>query len=337
MKLIKSKIKNIVNIFITNKFIDINNIIKKKKILIIDYNIFNNFFFLIKKFIKKFILIIIPYNELSKNINILKIIWKILIIKKINKNNIILSISGGVLNDIIGFISSSYLRGIIYLLFPSTLLSQIDSSIGGKNAINFFSKNSIGSIYFSLMIYINYSIIFYMKKNEFKDGYSEIIKYSLINCKKLFFYLFKKFLLKKILIRSCYIKTKIITQDYKENNIRVILNFGHTYGHCIENNIINNISHGEAVSFGIYFALFISNFYFYFKKKKILKILFLLKKFNFLKNKVKFNFNMINKFILDKKFKNKINFIVIKNIGNCIQKIIKKNIILNLLKIFYEI
>ncbi|AQU89448.1 3-dehydroquinate synthase family protein [Candidatus Carsonella ruddii] len=339
MKLIKIKKKYITNIYINNSYKKICNFLNNKKyFLIFDYNIYILFFKFIKFNFKKYKFIILPYGENIKNINSLKIIWKYMIKNKINKNFITFIIGGGVIGDLVSYICSSYFRGINFVLLPTSLLSQIDSSIGGKNAINFFSKNTLGIINCPKFIFINYLIIFYMKKKEFKDGYSEIIKYSLLNNKKFFFYLFKKKNIKKIIIRSCYIKSKIIAQDYNEINFRSILNLGHTYAHCIENNKIKNFSHGESVSIGIIFVLFISSFYYFFCNITIKKILNLFLKFNFfIKNKIKFSKKMINKIILDKKFDNKINYIIIRKIGFCIKKNLKKKILIMFLKKFYEI
>ncbi|WMC20488.1 MAG: 3-dehydroquinate synthase [Candidatus Carsonella ruddii] len=338
MKIIKTKKKFLTNIYINN-FFSLKNIIKNKnKFIVLDYNIYLFFFKKIKKELKKFKFLIVPFGENFKNINILKIIWKYMIKKKINKNYLTIIIGGGVLGDILGFICSSYFRGIKYCLFPTTLLSQIDSSIGGKNAINFFSKNTIGNISNPNFIFINFNIIFYMKKKEFIDGYGEIIKYSIINNKKFFFYIYKKNNLKKIITRSCYIKCKIISQDYYESNYRTILNLGHTYAHCIENNKILKYSHGKSVIIGIIFSFFISSYFYKINLKILKKIFFLFLKFNFyIKNILNFSINMIDKIILDKKFDNKINYILIKNIGNCIKKNIKKKQLIFFLKKFYEI
>ncbi|WP_432771771.1 3-dehydroquinate synthase [Candidatus Carsonella ruddii] len=338
MILIKSKKKNLINIYIDKSY-KINKLLMKKKYLIVfDYNIFLLFFNLIKKEFKKFFYIILPFGENIKNINSLKIIWKYLIKNNVNKNFLLIIIGGGVLGDIVGYVCLSYFRGINYILAPTTLLSQVDSSIGGKNAINFYSKNTLGGISYPIFIYINYSILFYMKKKEFKDGYSEIIKYSLINSKNFFFYLLKNKRIKKIIIRSCYIKSKIISQDYYELNYRSVLNLGHTYAHSIENNKISNYSHGISVAIGIFFSLFISSFFYKFNNFELKKIIKLFNLYNFfVKNKLKFTIKMIKKLILDKKFDNKINYILIKEIGICIKKTLKKNLLINFIKKYYEI
>lgn len=339
MKIIISKKKKNNNIYINNSYKNINKLILlKNNLIILDYNIFILFFSIIKNEFKNYKFIIFPYGENFKNINSLKIIWKYMIKKSINKNFIITIIGGGVLGDLISFASNLYFRGLNFIFLPTSLLSQIDSSIGGKNAINFFSKNALGNINSSIFIFINYNIIFYMKKKEFLDGYSEIIKYSLINNKKMFFFIYKKNFIKKIIIRSCYIKSKIISQDYFENNYRTILNFGHTYGHCVENNKISNLSHGKSVVIGIIFSIYISSIYYNLNIKNIKKILYLFKKLNFfLKNIVNFSKKMIYKIILDKKFNNKINYVLIKKIGVATKKQLKKKILIFLLKKFYEI
>ncbi|MFI4870092.1 MAG: hypothetical protein ACH6QM_00470 [Candidatus Carsonella ruddii] len=339
MKLIKTKNKKIINIYLSNTFKKIKNIfIKKKNYLLIDYNIYINLKKYINFFFKNYKFIIIPYGENIKNINSLKIIWKYMVINKINNYSNIIIIGGGVLGDLISFSCSIYFRGIKYFLFPSSFLSQIDSSIGGKTAINFYTKNTIGSINYPNFIFINYNIIYYMKKKDFIDGYSEVIKYSILNCKKFFFYLYKKKNIKKIINRCCYIKSKIVSQDYYEINIRSSLNLGHTYAHCIENNKILKLSHGKSVSLGIIFCLFFSSFFYNFNKKTLIKIIKIFIKFNFLiKNKLKFSKKMIFKIIFDKKFNYKINYILIREIGFCIKKTIKKQIFLLFLKNFYEI
>ncbi|MFI4883891.1 MAG: hypothetical protein ACH6QK_00720 [Candidatus Carsonella ruddii] len=339
MKLIKTKNRKIINIYLSNTYKKIKIIfIKKKNYLLIDYNIYLNLKKYINFFFKNYKFIIIPYGENIKNINSLKIIWKYMIINKINNYSNIIIIGGGVLGDLISFSCSIYFRGIKYFLFPTSFLSQIDSSIGGKTAINFYSKNTIGSITYPNFIFINYNIIYYMKKKDFIDGYSEVIKYSILNCKKFFFYLYKKKNIKKIINRCCYIKSKIISQDYYEINIRSSLNLGHTYAHCIENNKILKLSHGKSVSLGIIFCLFFSSFFYIFNKKKLIKIIKIFIKFNFLiKNKLKFSKKMIFKIIFDKKFNYKINYILIRKIGFCIKKTIKKQILLLFLKNFYEI
>ncbi|MFI4883725.1 MAG: hypothetical protein ACH6QQ_00745 [Candidatus Carsonella ruddii] len=339
MKLIKTKNRKIINIYLSNTYKKIKIIfIGKKNYLLIDYNIYLKIKKYIICFFKNYKFIIIPNGENIKNINSLKIIWKYMIINKINNYSNIIIVGGGVLGDLISFSCSIYFRGIKYFLFPTSFLSQIDSSIGGKTAINFYSKNTIGSISYSNFIFINYNIIYYMKKKDFVDGYSEIIKYSILNCKKFFFYLYKKKNIKKIINRCCYIKSKVIAQDYYEINIRSSLNLGHTYAHCIENNNILKLSHGKSVSLGIVFSLFFSSFFYILNKKILIKIINFFLKFNLLiKKKIKFSKKMIFKIILDKKFNYKINYILIKKIGFCIKKTIKKKIFLLFLKKFYEI
>ncbi|AFP84255.1 3-dehydroquinate synthase [Candidatus Carsonella ruddii] len=336
MKIIKFKKQSICSLYVTNNYKSLIKINNFKKIIITDYNVYINFYSIIKK-IKNYKFIIIPSGELYKNLNTIKIIWKFMI-KFFNKNITILSIGGGVINDIVCFICSVFLRGINFIEVPTTLLCQIDSSIGGKNAINFFSKNLIGTIKNPILIYLNYSIIFYMNKNDLKDGFVEIIKYFLFNNLKFFFYLYKIFNFKKILIRSCYIKIKIISQDYYEKNIRSVLNLGHTYAHCIENNKFNKLSHGKSVLIGIIFTLFVSSLYYKISLLKISKILklFLIFKFEII-NKIKFTIKMIKKITLDKKFNIKINFVLFKKISFCTKKIIKKKILLFLIKKFNEI
>ncbi|MGX7576969.1 3-dehydroquinate synthase family protein [Candidatus Vidania fulgoroideorum] len=306
---------------IFTKLIKIKKIINKNCFIIIDKKI--------KKFKKKSNYII--KNENCKNINTIKKIANKMIKSKCNKNTKIICIGGGVTGDISGFISSIFMRGIKFYNIPTTLLSQVDSSIGAKNGVNLFAKNLLGTIYITNKIFICFDFLKTLKKKVFYDGFSEIIKISIINNKKLFNYIIenKKIIkkkIKKIIYYSIKSKIKIIEKDLYENNLRIFLNLGHTFAHSIEKVLKYNISHGNAVYIGILMSSLLSYELNYLKKKSlylIFKIIkFFFKKILFFLNKL--NMNEIKRnFKVDKKYDGKIKLIVINKIGKVIVKRIK--------------
>ena len=326
-----------------------NNILN---IIIIDSKVYKNH----KNYINKIFKnknskkIIFNSSEKSKSFeSYYKIIKKIFYFKPDRKTKIII-IGGGVLGDLGGFIASTLLRGLDLILIPTTLLSQVDSSIGGKNGINFYSgKNLIGTFYQPKLVLIDISFLNTLSKRQIKSGYSEIVKHAVIKNKKYFGWLEKnynkvlnldkKYILMAI-IESIKIKSSIVMKDEKENliskNSRALLNFGHTIGHALEasNKYKNNLTHGEAISLGMVCALKISNKLKYISNKKIDKIIRHLKNAKLPTNIENINLNNLKRFIIqDKKnFSNKINFIVLKDIGN---SSIEKNIPFAKLNKFY--
>ena len=249
---------------------NLNKIIHKKDklIFLIDRKVFY-IFKKLKNYKKKNYIIIDCSEKVKCFDNYVKISEKILKIG-IDRNSSIVSIGGGTLGDLSGFIASTLLRGINLILIPTTLLSQVDSSIGGKNGINTKSgKNLVGTFYQPKLVLIDPSILSTLSKRELLSGYAEIIKHGIINDKKFFNWLDKNS--KKILnlnnkfvseaiYRSILIKRKFILKDEKEklNNkhSRAILNFGHTFGHALEAFYKYNkkLKHGEAISIGMIIA-----------------------------------------------------------------------------------
>jgi len=276
----------------------------------------------------------ISSSEKTKNINIANKIIEELLKDNFNRSDCVIAFGGGVLGDLSAFISNLTKRGIKFINIPTTLLAQVDASVGGKTGINsIHGKNLIGTFYQPDFVISDVSILKSLHQREIISGYGEILKHSLISDKKFFFWLVKngkKIIEKKdnttlisAIIRSCKIKSKIINKDEKETNTRMILNFGHTFAHGFEGakNFSNQLKHGEAVLLGMMIASELSN------KKKLLsfKELLLIKKhyfnLNLLSNiRKKFKKNEINKIIhfMKKDKKNiveKINLILLKKIG----------------------
>ncbi len=190
----------------------------------------------------------------------------------LSRKDVIIAIGGGVVGDLAGFVAATFMRGVEFIQVPTTLLAFVDSSVGGKTAIDLpKAKNYIGSFYHPKMVFINLNFIFTLDKRQLKSGYGEILKYAFIegNCKLDKSHLLLEFLsiaadrildnnmnLIERLIRICLeLKISVVTKDETENDLRKILNFGHTFGHALET-ITNyrKYTHGEAVVYGMMFA-----------------------------------------------------------------------------------
>ena len=293
----------------------------------------------LKLSLKKYDLKIYKLNSKDKikNITIAIRLIEDLIKNNFNRSDCIVSFGGGVLSDLSAFVSSVTKRGIKFVNIPTTLLAQVDASIGGKTAINSKQgKNLIGTFYQPEFIIADIALLNTLPNREMISGYGEILKHSLILDKKFFFWLMKngkkviqknKNALKYAITKSCKIKAKIVNLDEKENSIRMVLNFGHTFGHAFEatKKFSKKLNHGEAVLLGMMTACEFSH------KKKLLPLndLALIKKHYFNLNLPKnigdyFTKKDVNKItyfmIKDKKnFSKKINLILLKKIGKTIK------------------
>jgi 3-dehydroquinate synthase/shikimate kinase/3-dehydroquinate synthase len=215
-----------------------------------------------KKIISKF-----NSSEKNKNINNIIKILNLLQQNNFNRNDCLIAVGGGITGDVGGFAASLFKRGLKFINIPTTLLAQVDSSVGGKTGVNTkFGKNLIGSFYQPCLVLADTTFLKTLPKREIVCGYAEILKHSIISNKKFFKYLNKNveniFKLKspyieKAIFESCKIKREIVQKDENEKNLRKILNFGHTFGHAYEAsmNYSKKLNHGEAVILGIYSAL----------------------------------------------------------------------------------
>jgi len=273
----------------------------------------------------------------SEKIKSLKIAEKIindLLKNNFNRSDCVIAFGGGIIGDLGAFIASLTKRGVNLINIPTTLLAQADASIGGKTGVNSNQgKNLIGTFYQPNFVLIDTSALNSLPRREIICGYGEILKHSLILDKKFFLWLNKnakqivnsrnKKFLKAAIIQSCKIKSKIVNKDEKEKNLRMILNFGHTFAHGFESakNYSKNLTHGEAVLMGMIIACKLS----YKKKLLALRDLKMIEK-HYLDLKLpmymkkKFNKKDLNKIIYymkkDKKNINKkISLILLKKIG----------------------
>tara|TARA_B100000029_G_scaffold513736_1_gene614200 strand:+ start:505 stop:1614 length:1110 start_codon:yes stop_codon:yes gene_type:complete len=226
-------------------------------------------------------------NEKTKSLKIANKIIEELLKDNFNRSDCIIAVGGGIVGDLSGFVSSLTKRGVKFINIPTTLLAQVDASIGGKTGINSNKgKNLIGTFYQPEFIVSDVSVLKSLPQREIISGYGEILKHSIIFNKNFFYWLsehgkkivYKRdnIFLKKAIYESCKIKCKIVSKDEKEKDLRMILNFGHTFAHGFESakNFSKKLNHGEAVLLGMMMASKLSNI----KKKLSQKDLTLIKK-----------------------------------------------------------
>ncbi|MGB9857291.1 MAG: 3-dehydroquinate synthase [Dictyoglomaceae bacterium] len=231
-------------------------------------------------------------GERSKSFKEFIRIQRVLAQSNADRKSVLVALGGGVIGDLTGFIAATYLRGIDYFQIPTTLLSQVDSSIGGKVGINIpEGKNLIGAFYHPKAVFIDIKTLETLPEREFKSGLAEIIKYGVILNKELFDFLDKNH--EKVLAReersllyiikeSLLCKKYIVEKDEREKDLRMILNFGHTIGHAIEaRGRFKKFLHGEAVAIGMLLATKISYLLNYCSKETYLKLKEVLLKFGF--------------------------------------------------------
>jgi len=208
-------------------------------------------------------------SEKSKSLDVVEGIYGDLIENNYDRSTTILSLGGGVVGDISGFVASTYLRGVDYIQIPTTLLAQVDSSIGGKVGLDFGKyKNMIGSFYFPIANFIDVKLLNTLDKRELTSGLGEIIKYGIIKDYDFFKYVTTNIskiydcdenILLNIVEKSVSIKSEVVNKDERDKGIRRILNFGHTIGHGIESLFgFNTYNHGEAVILGMMYETYIS-------------------------------------------------------------------------------
>ena len=207
------------------------------------------------------VLITVPAGEKSKRISVVENCYDQLAAQRFERKSFIVALGGGVVGDLAGFVAATYLRGIPFVQVPTTLLAQVDSSVGGKTGVNLRAgKNLVGAFYQPRLVLCDLETLKALPEREFRAGLAEVIKYGIIFDAKLFAQLERDLpkILKRdsetlspIIARCCEIKAEVVSQDETENGLRAILNFGHTIGHAIENSSgYGKFLHGEAISVG---------------------------------------------------------------------------------------
>lgn len=208
----------------------------------------------------------IPDGEQYKNLTQLSYVFDLLIENRFNRDCLIIALGGGVIGDLAGFAAACYQRGVDFVQIPTSLLAQVDSSVGGKTGVNHsLGKNLLGAFYQPKAVLIDLSVLNTLPKREFSAGMAEVIKYSLISNDDFFIFLEQNIdsimkqntdLLREMIGRCCLIKADIVAKDEKESGVRAWLNLGHTFGHALEAlSEYKLYKHGEAVGLGILMAM----------------------------------------------------------------------------------
>ena len=201
-------------------------------------------------------------NEETKNLTSVEKIWDLLFQHNLNRSSEIVIIGGGVLLDVCAFASSTFKRGVSFTFVPSTLLSMVDASHGGKNGFNnTYGKNQIGTFTLPESVIVCYQLLDTLPEDHYKDGLIELIKHGMIANEKIFNSMITKTSFNvdfEIIREGIDVKLKIVSEDFLEGDKRKLLNFGHTVGHLVEKDSNYEITHGQAVAIGIYYELLIS-------------------------------------------------------------------------------
>lgn len=321
MKVIELNTKDKVSrILIGESIENLDKYVPKKTIIITDSNVARFY----GKYFNKYKVIKIEPGEKSKRIQTIEEISRKLMKFRADRDSFILGIGGGVVTDITGFIASIFKRGLKFGFVSTTLLGQIDASIGGKNGIDFEEiKNVIGTFRHPEFVISDLTTLKTLPQQELINGMAELIKIALISDKEFFEDIEENFRtildldfnkLEYYVSHAAMLKAGIVRKDEKENGIRMILNFGHTFGHAVES--VSGLSHGESVALGMLKAIEISvynsglNYDVYDRVKKLLLKVGLSVEYNYVKE------GILNTMIFDKKkYGDKIKFVILNEIG----------------------
>ena len=275
---------------------------------------------------KEFSIVTIPDGEEYKNMETLNTILEHCFERKLNRSSLLIAFGGGVIGDMTGFAASIYQRGIDFVQIPTTLLSQVDASVGGKTGINNkYGKNLIGAFHQPLAVYIDPFFLTTLPKREIGAGIAEIVKMAVTFNKDFFEWLEGNDLnntenIRTAIAKSIETKAWVVSQDEKEKGLRAALNYGHTFGHVIEKETnYNTYLHGEAVGIGMTMANDLAVRIGNMSEEEALRVKNLLEKYDI---PTTYNIKDVEKFyqdfFLDKKsLDNKIKFIIPKGIGDC--------------------
>lgn len=216
----------------------------------------------------KVCIFVICAGEENKNLESVKNIYEFLIKEGFGRKDVLVALGGGVVGDMTGYVAATYLRGVDYIQVPTTLLSQNDSSIGGKTGVDFDGyKNMVGAFKMPKLVYMNLEVLKTLDDRQFFSGFAEVMKHGLIKDQKFYIWLIENMyeicerdleVLEEMILRSCTIKKMVVEKDPTEQGERALLNFGHTIGHAIEKAKNFTMSHGECISLGMVAAAYIS-------------------------------------------------------------------------------
>lgn len=272
----------------------------------------------------------IPAGETNKNLDVVQTVYTYLIEEHFERRDMIVALGGGVVGDLAGFTAATYLRGIDFIQVPTSLLAQVDSSIGGKTGVDFAKyKNMVGAFHMPRLVYINIDTLSTLSVRLFNSGFGEIIKHGLIKNREYFDYLDTNYehiktlepeYIMETVYGSCLIKADVVNNDPTEKGERALLNFGHTLGHAVEKLMNFSLYHGECVALGMICASYISKERGYISEDDYAVIRKMLRKYGF-PTKVEgldiFSILEVSK--SDKKMENGVvKFILLKQLGDAI-------------------
>jgi 3-dehydroquinate synthase len=273
------------------------------------------------------LMISIPAGEQNKTRETKEKIEDMLISNNFSRDSVIIALGGGVIGDLAGFVASTFMRGIPFLQVPTTLLAMIDSSIGGKTAVDTkYGKNLIGTFYHPKRVFIDISVLKTLPKEELLNGVAEMIKHGVILDRKLFVFIedyidrilsLEDDILVKCIKWNLVLKKQVVEKDEKERSYRRILNFGHTIGHAVEKAAEYNITHGQAVALGMIAETNISEELGMINTVESRKIYSLIKKAGFESNIKKYDIKKIMENIKydKKKYKGTVKYTLPRKIG----------------------
>jgi len=273
--------------------------------------------------------VILPDGEQYKNIDTVNQIFTSLLENRFDRSSTLIALGGGVVGDMTGFAAASYQRGVNFIQIPTTLLSQVDSSVGGKTGVNHsLGKNMIGAFYQPKAVIIDVDTLDTLPKREFSAGMAEVIKYGLLGNENFLSFIEKNVdsLMNKkkssvidAIYQSCKDKANIVAEDELEAGKRALLNLGHTFGHAIENSMgYGNYLHGEAISIGMYMAAVMSEKEGFIDQSQVNRVKSILENCELPTRLIgKINFSDFSKSMsVDKKvLKGKIRLVLLKTIG----------------------
>jgi len=273
---------------------------------------------------KELYIVTIPDGEEYKTMETIEFMLDRFFDHRLDRKSTLIAFGGGVIGDMTGFAASIFQRGIDFIQIPTTLLSQVDASVGGKTGINNrFGKNLVGAFHQPKAVYIDTFWLKTLPKREFSAGIAEIIKMAVMFDADFFEWLEKNDLyedsnLKEAIKKSVELKARVVNEDEKEKGVRAVLNYGHTFAHVIENfSGYGSYLHGEAVAIGMVMANDLAQEFGYFSMDEAERVKELLKKYNLpVSYSIESAEKFYDQFFLDKKsHDNKINFIIPQKIG----------------------
>ncbi|MBA4688030.1 MAG: 3-dehydroquinate synthase [Candidatus Galacturonibacter soehngenii] len=274
----KTKKVNLYDIVIESSFDQLANELKlfalenRKICIVTDSNVESIYSKQLEEILKEIssqvVVFTFPAGEENKNLDTVKALYEKLILEKFDRKDMLVALGGGVVGDLTGYAAATYLRGIDFIQIPTTLLSQVDSSIGGKTGVDFDSyKNMVGAFHQPKLVYMNLSVLKSLPEVHYYSGMGEILKHGLIKNEGYYIWLIEHLYeiyekdmdtLEEMVYESCLIKSAVVEKDPKEEGDRALLNFGHTIGHAIEKLKNFELLHGECVALGSVAAAYIS-------------------------------------------------------------------------------